>query len=61
MTFTWPAGADWQEVKVAVPVQGRLMHMRITPAKGSAGLEVQSIEFQGKTGQPQVWNFGAKP
>jgi arylsulfatase A-like enzyme len=57
--FDWPASADWQEVRVEVPVTGRLIHLRISPAMGSAGLEVQSIEIRDRDGEPQLWNFGA--
>jgi hypothetical protein len=56
-SFGWPASADWQEVKVELPVKGRLIHLRLTPAKESAGLEVQSIELRGHDGEPQVWHF----
>lgn len=55
--FEWPSSADWQEVCVALPVAGRLMHVRVTPAQGSEGLEIQSIELRGKTGKPQRWRF----
>ena len=55
----WPTSAEWREVKVELPVKGRLMHLRITPAKDSAGLEVQSIELRGKDAEPRVWKFDA--
>jgi hypothetical protein len=35
------------------------MHLRITPAKTSVGLEIQSIELRGCDGEPQVWQFGS--
>lgn len=53
----WPTTSEWQEVKAQIPAQGRLIHLRITPAKGCAGLEIQSVELRGKTGDPQVWRF----
>ncbi|MBI5684971.1 MAG: sulfatase-like hydrolase/transferase [Verrucomicrobia bacterium] len=55
--FDWPASADWQEVKVELPATGRIIHLRITPAKGSTGLEVQSIELCSKDGKSQTWQF----
>jgi uncharacterized sulfatase len=61
VTFDWPTGVAWREVKVAVPVQGRLIHVRLTPAKGSAGLAVQAIELCGQGGPPQSWTFGNTP
>ena len=56
--FDWPTAADWQDVKVELPAEGRLIHLRIMPAPGSAGLEIQSIALCGKGGQPQTCVFG---
>ena len=56
-SFTWPTGADWQEVKVELPAKGRLIHLRVSPARGSAGLEVQSIALRGRSGDPVVSRF----
>ena len=55
--FDWPASADWQEVKAVLPAKGRVIHLRISPARGSAALEVQSIELRGGDGGPKVWQF----
>jgi hypothetical protein len=60
-SFTWPTGADWQEVKVELPAKGRIIHVRVSPARGSVGLEIQSIALRGRTGEPLVWQFNAKP
>jgi uncharacterized sulfatase len=60
-TFDWPAAAEWQEVKVELPVQGHLIHLRISPAKDSTGLEMQSIELHGADGKVQTWRFDSKP
>ena len=57
-SFDWPLSAGWQEIKAGIPVKSRLMHLRIMPAKGSAGLEIQSIELHGRDSKPQVWQFG---
>ncbi len=56
--FDWPASAEWQDVQAELPVQGRLTHLRIVPAKASAGLEVQSIELHDKDGA-QTWRYDA--
>ena len=56
-TFTWPTGADWQEVKVELPAKGHLIHLRISPARAGAAFEMQSIELSGRDSKPQVWNF----
>jgi len=57
--FNWPTSSEWQEIKVVLPVEGNLIHLRIMPPKGTTGLEVQSIELQGKDGKAQSWRFDA--
>lgn len=63
--FEWPAGAAWQEVKSELPVEGRLIHLRITPAKAASSLALQAIELRGKDGKTRTWQFNnikdAKP
>jgi uncharacterized sulfatase len=58
VAFDWPAGPEWREVKVDLPVEGRLIHVRITPAKESREIEIRSIAIRGAQGKPQVWDFG---
>jgi len=55
--FDWPAGPEWRDVKVDLPVEGRLIHVRITPAKEVRGIEVRSIVICGAQGKPQTWTF----
>jgi len=57
VTFPWPAGGEWQEVKVVLPVRGQLLHLRLSPAKAAAGVEIQSIELLSADGKSQVWRF----
>jgi len=57
--FDWPTSSEWQKVQAVLPVKGKLIHLRIMQPKGSSGLEVQSIELQGKDGKPQVWSFNS--
>jgi uncharacterized sulfatase len=52
VSFDWPAGTEWQDVKVALPVEDSLIHLRLTPARSSSGLEVQSIELRGRGAAP---------
>ncbi len=59
--FDWPTSAEWQEVKVELPVQGRLIHLRISPANESMGLEIQSIELRSPDGKAQTWRFNSAP
>ena len=58
-SFDWPASAEWREVTTVLPIKSSLMHLRITPAKESAGLEIQSITLGGSAQKPQVWDFFA--
>jgi hypothetical protein len=58
--FTWPTSAEWQEVKAELPVKGRLIHLRIAPAKDSAGLEIESIALKGPGGTPLTFRFDSK-
>jgi hypothetical protein len=44
-------------VKAELPVSDSLIHIRINPGKGCAGLEIQSIELRGKGTKPQTWHF----
>ncbi len=55
--FDWPAGPEWREVKVDLPVEGRLIHVRITPARDVRGIEIRSIAIRGAQGKPQAWTF----
>lgn len=59
--FQWPAGEVWREVKVLLPIQGRLIHLRITPGAEAADLEIQSIELKGKNEALTHWQFGRAP
>lgn len=56
--FDWPASAEWREVKVELNEKGRVIHIRVNPAKGASGVEVQAVELRGKDGQTQAWRFG---
>jgi arylsulfatase A-like enzyme len=56
-SFTWPAVSGWEEVKVELPVKGRLIHLRISPGRVGAGLEIQSIKIGSRDSEPLVWQF----
>jgi len=60
VAFDWPASADWQEVKVELPVKGRLIHLRINPPKGAAGIEIQSINLHSNGGDARAFRFDTK-
>jgi uncharacterized sulfatase len=55
--FDWAAGAEWREVRVTLPENSRIIHVRIhTPQRG-AGLEVQSLRFEGRDGNASEFRF----
>ena len=62
VAFEWPASSEWKEIKVPVPVQGRLIHVRLTPSSGSRGAEVRTLTFTPANGKPKRFDFTeAKP
>jgi len=56
VSFTWSASSDFQEVRADLPAEGRLIHLRIIPAR-AGDLEIRSIELRGKNGKLQAWRF----
>jgi arylsulfatase A-like enzyme len=57
VTFHWPASTDWQEVKLDVNEADHILHIRITPSQAASGVEIQSIELQGRGTQSKSWTF----
>lgn len=57
VSFDWPSSTEWQQVQVPIPAQGKMIHLRITPAKGSVGLELQSVQLHGKGAAEISWHF----
>jgi arylsulfatase A-like enzyme len=55
--FDHDASTDIQEITTTLPVEGRLIHLRLTPARAS-GLEIQSLELRGQDGKTRSWHFG---
>jgi len=53
----WPASPEWQEVRAQLPVEGRLIHLRIHPPRGARGVEIQSIQLQSRDAPPRIWRF----
>ncbi|MCC6354432.1 MAG: sulfatase-like hydrolase/transferase [Verrucomicrobiae bacterium] len=61
VAFDWSQAQGTSGVRVELPVQGRLIHVRITAPKGARGLAIQSVELQGKDGEARAWDFGSRP
>jgi len=57
IAFDWPASPEWRELKAEIPVKGQLIHLRITPAKDSAGLELKSVTLAPPKGDASVFDF----
>lgn len=57
ITYNLPAGTEWQDVTVHIPIEGKARIIRLyVPAEKSA-VEVQSIQFLNKEGQKKSWHF----
>jgi len=59
-SFAWPAGTEWQEVRVPLSENARIIHVRIHPPAGASRVEIQSIEFQPSSGEARLFRFGEK-
>ena len=59
-TFDWPGGQDWQEVKVELPIQGRLIHLRIKPSEPAAEMQIQSITLRAHEAATQTFRFNTQ-
>jgi len=59
VSFDWPTGDGWQEARAELPVQGRLIHLRLTPPRDAGDIAIQSIEMRPAQGEPCVWRFDA--
>jgi uncharacterized sulfatase len=46
-SFDWPAGDGWREVRVPLPEQFRILHIRVHPPQDASGIEIDSIELEG--------------
>lgn len=57
--YDLPSGDDWQDIRVELPVKGKLRIVRLYLPAEEAPMEIQSITFAGKGGGKKVWNFKA--
>jgi hypothetical protein len=62
VTYDLPAGTNWQDVTVHLPIQGKASVIRLFLPAEKAPVEVQAIQFLGKGDREKSWNFtGATP
>jgi arylsulfatase A-like enzyme len=55
--FTLPAGANWQDVTVDIPLTGELRIIRLYLPADKSPVEIASLQYTGKAGTFKVWNF----
>lgn len=58
--FDWPTGEEWQEVRLELSDKSHILHIRINPPKAATGIEIQSINLEGRNGKPSTSRFEAK-
>ncbi|MCX7817857.1 MAG: sulfatase [Kiritimatiellae bacterium] len=57
VSFDVPAGEDWREVQVDVPVEGRARILRLYLPADREPIELRRIEFRGAAGARRAWEF----
>lgn len=55
--FTLPGGNAASTVKVELPVQGSLQHLRLYLPAQKSPVSLNSITIHSRDPKPQVWNF----
>ena len=59
VTFDLPGDGEWHEVRIALPVQGNLQHVRLFPAAKPGAVEIDWIKLCDKDGGVvREWQFG---
>jgi arylsulfatase A-like enzyme len=56
-SFTLKAGADWQNIRVELPVTGSCGTVRLYLPADRAPVEIQSIDFSSPKGESKRWSF----
>jgi len=57
VAFTLPAGGEWQDITVDIPLTGDLRLLRLYLPADKSPVEIASIQSTGKTAKPKTWNF----
>jgi len=60
--FALPAGGEWQEISVKMPVKGTIRIVRLYLPAGESPVEIESLEFlASKSGKTvRAWTFGKR-
>jgi hypothetical protein len=56
-SFTLKAGADWQNIRVELPITGVCGTVRLYLPADRAPVEIQSIDFSSPKGESKRWSF----
>lgn len=56
----WPSGSEFDEVRVVLPEQEPIIHVRINPPRGAGIVRVQSVRLESAGGRQQVFEFGTR-
>lgn len=56
-SFDWPSSSEWTQTTLELPVQGKLIHLRLTPPTTTIELQIQLIELQGEDNKKRTWTF----
>ena len=57
--FDVPAGGQWQDLSVELPMRGSLVHLRLYPGSAADKVEIDSIQLSGAGGTVvKKWDFG---
>jgi hypothetical protein len=61
VTFALPAGDQWQEVRIDMPVEGTSAIVRLYLPAGEAPVEIESLRYSapGREQPVRVWDFRA--
>jgi arylsulfatase A-like enzyme len=57
VTYNLPAGSDWQDITVLLPIEGNARVIRLYLPAEKAAVEIQSIQFLHKSGRKKSWDF----
>jgi len=60
VAFTLPAGGEWQDVIVDIPLTGDLRLLRLYLPADKSPVEITSIQYTGKNVEPKTWNFASE-
>jgi arylsulfatase A-like enzyme len=62
VTYDLPAGTEWQDILVRLPVQGKVSVIRLFLPAQKTPVELQSIQFIDRSGREKCWDFsGVSP